>query len=172
MLQKRAANYDKHTRSSASIRSVTGESLLTCNGEAGNASAAWINPHSTTGRSRLRGTDDDRHRGDDPVMAGAEPMLDISSEMARLTYSIVGQTLFSFNTGEDAAAVEKAMRVILPHVFGRLGNLVNGRTGFPLRPTAGSAARSPRWTRSFTGSSPDTAGRRRPAIRTSTCYPC
>ena len=52
-------------------------------------------------------------------------MLDISSEMARLTYSIVGQTLFSFNTGEDAATVEKAMRVILPHVFGRLGNLVN-----------------------------------------------
>ena len=52
-------------------------------------------------------------------------MLDISSEMARLTYSIVGRTLFSFNTGEDAATVEKAMRVILPHVFGRLGNLVN-----------------------------------------------
>ena len=34
VLQNRAANYDKHTRSSASIRAVTGESLLTCNGEA------------------------------------------------------------------------------------------------------------------------------------------
>ena len=33
VLQKRAANYDKRTRSSASIKSVTGDSLLTCNGE-------------------------------------------------------------------------------------------------------------------------------------------
>ncbi|HEX7261394.1 MAG TPA: cytochrome P450, partial [Luteolibacter sp.] len=33
VLQKRAANYDKHTRSSAFIKSVTGDSLLTCNGE-------------------------------------------------------------------------------------------------------------------------------------------
>lgn len=44
--------------------------------------------------------------------------------MAHLTFSIVGQTL-SFNTGEDASRVQKAMRVIIRHVFGRLGNLLN-----------------------------------------------
>ena len=33
VLQKRAANYNKDTRSSAFIQSVTGDSLLTCNGD-------------------------------------------------------------------------------------------------------------------------------------------
>ncbi len=126
VLQKRAANYDKNTRSSASIKSVTGESLLTCNGE------AWK-------RQRRMDQPAFHHRqiaGFAERMTGAAASmlsnwrasggpLDISSEMARLTYSIVGQTLFSFNTGHDAATVERAMRVILPHVFGRLGNFLN-----------------------------------------------
>lgn len=131
VLQKRSSNYDKNTRSSASIRAVTGESLLTCNGE------AW---------KRRRRIDQPafHHRQiigfAEQMTAAAEVMirswrdrqvLDISSEMARLTYSIVGQTLFSFNTGEDAATVEKAMRVILPHVFGRLGNLANSPGWLP-----------------------------------------
>lgn len=125
VLQKRAANYDKHTRSSASIKSVTGESLLTCNGEAWKRQRRMDQPafhhRQIAGFAEQMATAAaamiDRWRD--------QPVLDISSEMARLTYSIVGQTLFSFNTGEDAATVEKAMRVILPHVFGRLGNLVN-----------------------------------------------
>ncbi len=125
VLQKRAVNYDKHTRSSAAIRAVTGESLLTCNGE------AWK-------RQRRMDQPAFHHRQiisfAEKMMTATEvmlrswqgrPELDLSSEMARLTYSIVGQTLFSFNTGEDAKTVEKAMRVILPHVFGRLGNPIN-----------------------------------------------
>ncbi len=131
VLQKRAANYDKHTRSSASIRSVTGESLLTCNGEAWKRQRRMDQPafhhrqiagfaaQMTTAATAML------------VRWRDQPVLDISSEMARLTYSIVGQTLFSFNTGEDAATVEKAMRVILPHVFGRLGNLVNAPGWLP-----------------------------------------
>ncbi|MEY3896235.1 MAG: hypothetical protein RLZZ214_1755 [Verrucomicrobiota bacterium] len=125
VLQKRAANYDKNTRSSAAIRAVTGESLLTCNGEAWKRQrrmdqpafhhqqiAGFAEQMTTAAATMIRSWRD-------------REVLDISSEMARLTYSIVGRTLFSFNTGEDAATVEKAMRVILPHVFGRLGNLVN-----------------------------------------------
>jgi cytochrome P450 len=125
VLQKRAANYDKNTRSSAAIRAVTGESLLTCNGEAWKRQRRMDQPafhhqqiigfaeQMTTATAAMIRSWRDR------------PVLDISSEMARLTYAIVGQTLFSFNTGEDAATVEKAMRVILPHVFGRLGKLFN-----------------------------------------------
>lgn len=125
VLQKRAANYDKNTRSSAAIRTVTGESLLTCNGEAWKRQRRMDQPafhhqqiagfaeQMTTATATMIQSWRDRE------------LLDVSSEMARLTYSIVGRTLFSFNTGEDAATVEKAMRVILPHVFGRLGNLVN-----------------------------------------------
>jgi enediyne biosynthesis protein E7 len=132
ILQKRAANYDKHTRSSASIKSVTGDSLLTCNGE------FW---------KRQRRIDQPAFHHcqivsfADQMTAATQSMLDrwqtvpqtldISSEMARLTYSIVGQTLFSFNTGADAETVEKAMRVILPHVFNRLGNIVNPPSWLP-----------------------------------------
>ncbi len=132
VLQKRAANYDKRTRSSASIKSVTGDSLLTCNGEFWRRQRRMDQPafhHCQIARFA------------DQMTAAATSMLgrwrtgpqtlDISSEMARLTYSIVGQTLFSFDTGEDAETVEKAMRVILPHVFNRLGNLVNPPLWFP-----------------------------------------
>jgi enediyne biosynthesis protein E7 len=125
VLQNRAANYDKHTRSSAAIRAVTGESLLTCNGEAWKRQRRMDQPafhhRQIIGFARQMTT------AIDNVIQSWQGrlVLDISSEMARLTYSIVGQTLFSFNTGEDATTVEKAMRVILPHVFGRLGNLIN-----------------------------------------------
>ncbi len=126
VLQKRAANYDKNTRSSAFIKSVTGDSLLTCNGEFWKRQRRMDQPafhhrqingfaeQMTTAAQEML----DRWRK-------REGPLDIASEMARLTYSIVGRTLFSFNTGEDAETVEKAMRVILPHVFSRLGHLVN-----------------------------------------------
>lgn len=131
VLQKRAANYDKNTRSSASIRAVTGESLLTCNGDAWKRQRRMDQP--AFHHRQIAGFSDQM-----TTAAGAairswrgKPQLDISSEMARLTYSIVGQTLFSFNTGEDAATVENAMRVILPHVFGRLGNLLNWPGWFP-----------------------------------------
>lgn len=131
VLQKRAANYDKNTRSSAAIRAVTGDSLLTTIGAAWKCQRRMDQPafhhHQIAGFS-------------EQMTAATTAMLDswdnrtgvdIASEMARLTYSIVGQTLFSFKTGEDATTVEKAMRVILPHVFGRLGNLVNSPAWFP-----------------------------------------
>lgn len=125
VLQKRAANYDKNTRSSAAIRAVTGESLLTCNGEAWKRQRRMDQP-AFHHRQIIRFAEQMTTATEAAIRSWlGRPVLDISSEMARLTYSIVGQTLFSFNTGEDAATVEKAMRVILPHVFGRLGNLIN-----------------------------------------------
>lgn len=125
VLQKRATNYDKNTRSSTAIRAVTGESLLTCNGEAWKRQRRMDQP--AFHHRQIIGFAEQMTTATEAAIRSwqGSSMLDISSEMARLTYSIVGQTLFSFNTGEDAAAVEKAMRVILPHVFGRLGNLVN-----------------------------------------------
>ena len=135
VLQKRAANYDKHTRSSAAIRQISGDSLLTSNGEAWKRQRRMDQPafhhrqvaefadEMTSATASMLGTWRNRTDPDQP--------LDLSSEMARLTYSIVGRTLFSFNTGKDAEKVEKAMRVILPHVFGRLGNLVNWPAWLP-----------------------------------------
>lgn len=128
VLQKRAANYDKNTRSSAAIRAISGDSLLTCNGAKWKLQRRMDQP--AFHHHRIAG-----FAGTMTMEAGAMvnrwrenptgSALDIASEMARLTYSIVGRTLFSFNTGEDSETVEKAMRVILPHVFARLGNIIN-----------------------------------------------
>ena len=132
VLQKRAANYDKHTRSSASIKSVTGVSLLTCNGEFWKRQRRMDQP--AFHHCQIAGFADQMTTATTAMLdrwQTGPTTLDIASEMARLTYSIVGQTLFSFNTGEDAEIVEKAMRVILPHVFNRLGNLINLPIWFP-----------------------------------------
>ncbi len=135
VLQARSTNYDKDTRSSATIKTVTGESLLTCNGEFWKRQRRLDQPafhHKqiagfaetmTTATAAMLDKWEARSSGDG--------LLDIASEMARLTYSIVGQTLFSFDTGTDAGVVDKAMRVMLPHIFGRLGNIVNTPAWFP-----------------------------------------
>jgi cytochrome P450 len=57
--------------------------------------------------------------------------VDIASEMMRLTYAIVGRTLFSADVGPDADAIEHAMQIILPHTFGRLGRVLNLPEWFP-----------------------------------------
>ena len=128
VLQRHAGNYDKQTRSSETIRSISGESLLTCNGEFWKRQRRMDQPafhhcqiagfagEMTAAADRML----DRWLGQ--TSPGAA--IDISSEMARLTYSIVGQTLFSFDTEEDADVIERAMRVMLPHVFKRLGRIV------------------------------------------------
>src|SRR4030095_7722313 len=51
--------------------------------------------------------------------------------MMRLTYTIVSQTLFSAGTGQDAGTIERAMQVILPHTFGRLGRVLQSPDWFP-----------------------------------------
>lgn len=128
VLQKNSANYDKLTRSSASIRNVTGESLLTCNGEFWKRQRRMDQPafhhrqiagfaeKMTTATAAMLARWQARENPDDP--------LDIASEMARLTYSIVGLTLFSFDTDRDAETIERAMRTLLPHLFERLGQVI------------------------------------------------
>jgi enediyne biosynthesis protein E7 len=135
VLQKRAANYNKDTRSSAYIKSVTGDSLLTCNGEFWKRQRRMDQP--AFHHRQIAGFAEKMTASATKMLTEWEntnkdgKILDISSEMARLTYSIVGQTLFSFDTGKDAETVEKAMRVILPHVFSRLGQLINWPIWFP-----------------------------------------
>ncbi len=125
VLQKRAANYDKLTRSSAAIGAVTGRSLLTSNGDFWKRQRRMDQP--AFHHRQIAGFAERMTSATAGILENWRPgeVLDIASEMTRLTYSIVGQTLFSFDTGKDAAAVEQAMRMMLPHLFARLGNLVN-----------------------------------------------
>ena len=136
VLQKRAANYDKHTRSSAFIRSVTGESLLTSNGEAWKSERRMVQPafhhQHIAGFAAQMSTAAANMLLDWRTRPAPDQPLGISSEMTRLTYTIVGQTLFSFDTGKDAETIEAAMGTILPHVFNRLGQIINWPIWLPL----------------------------------------
>jgi len=129
VLQKNHRNFDKQTRSAAFIKSVTGESLLTSNAEFWQRQRRLLQPafhhHQIASFA-------DQMTAATAVMlerwrqcAARGATLDVASEMMRLTYTIVGRTLFSADVGPDAEAIERTMQVILPHTFGRLGRLLN-----------------------------------------------
>jgi enediyne biosynthesis protein E7 len=135
VLQKNHQNYDKNTRSAGYIKSVTGESLLASNGELWKRQRRLLQPAfhrkniaafarqmtvaTTTMLERWR------------AHQARKEAVDVASEMMRLTYAIVGRTLFSADVGPDADTIEHAMQVILPHTFGRLGRVVNWPEWFP-----------------------------------------
>lgn len=129
VLQRHPGNFDKRTRSAAFIKGVTGESLLTANGDYWQRQrrllqpafhrqniAGFIGPMGDATMAML-----DRWR----VRPHQATSLDAAEEMSRLTYTIVGRTLFSTDVGPDAETINEAMQVILPHTFGRLGRVVN-----------------------------------------------
>ena len=122
-------NYDKRTRSAAFIQAVTGDSLLTSNGEFWQRQRRLAQP--AFHRSNLAGFVRQMTDATTGLLKGwrerREPAapLDIATEMMRVTYTIVGRTLFSTDTGADAETIGRAMDVILPHTFGRLGRVLN-----------------------------------------------
>lgn len=130
----RSPNYDKQTRSSATIKAISGDSLLTCNGDFWRRQRRMDQP--AFHHRQIAGFTDKMTAAAGEMLErwshhpSGEP-LDIAPEMARVTYSIVGRTLFSFDTGADSEAVEEAMRVMLPHVFEKLGRVVNLPGWFP-----------------------------------------
>jgi enediyne biosynthesis protein E7 len=135
ILQKRASNYDKQTRSTRFMRLITGESLLTSNGKAWKAERRMTQPafhHQNivsfaTQMAEITAAMLDRWQSQNPAVHTRS----ISSEMSRLTYSIVGKTLFSFDSQEDADTVEDAMKQILAHTFRRFGQLLAWPDHFP-----------------------------------------
>lgn len=135
VLQRHSDNYDKATRSSASIAAVTGESLLTGNGDFWRRQRRMDQP--AFHHARIAGFADKMTDCADAMLrrwetrAAAGTPLDIATEMARVTYSIVGSTLFSIDTAPDTETIENAMRVMLPHLFRRLGQAVPPPAWFP-----------------------------------------
>jgi cytochrome P450 len=129
VLLRNHQNFDKNTRSAAFIKGVTGESLLTANGEFWQRQRRLLQPAfhkqliasftTQMTESAARVLEEWRKRG-----ADSGP-LDVASEMMRLTYTVVGRTLFSADVGPDADTINRAMHVILPHTFERLGHVFN-----------------------------------------------
>ncbi|MES2476135.1 MAG: cytochrome P450 [Verrucomicrobiota bacterium] len=126
VLQRHADNYDKATRSSASIAAVTGESLLTGNGDFWRRQRRMDQP--AFHHAQIAGFADQMTACANRMLGRWDKLpvapLDIAAEMARVTYAIVGSTLFSIDTAPDSEVIERAMRVMLPHLFRRLGQAV------------------------------------------------
>jgi cytochrome P450 len=124
VLQERADRYDKETRSSAKIRGMTGLGLLTASGALWHRQRRLVQPGfrpaavAGFAARMVEATEAMLARWE--RQAASEKPLDAASEMMRLTYSIVGRTLFSADVSGDADAVEEAMAVVLAHTWRRL----------------------------------------------------
>lgn len=135
VLQANAANYDKRTRSAQFIHAVTGDSLLTMNGEAWQRERRLIQP--TFHRARIQGFAEQMVGATQSLLeqwraaAARRVTLDVASEMMRLTATIVGRTLFSTEVAGDAPAIERALGVIMPVTFAKLGRIVQWPTWVP-----------------------------------------
>ncbi|HKI05506.1 MAG TPA: cytochrome P450 [Thermoanaerobaculia bacterium] len=130
VLQEREEHYDKETRSSSKIRGMTGLGLLTASGELWRRQRRLVQPSfqpaavaGFVGRM-TEAAEAMLERWERHAPPGNRP-LDIASEMMRLTYAIVGGTLFSADVSGDAARAEEAMAVLLAHTYRRLQYLVD-----------------------------------------------
>lgn len=129
VLQSHARNYDKATRSSTKIRSISGESLLTSNGELWQRQRRLMQPsfhrQSIAGLAgQMIGLTAAMLQQWQAHFASGQ-VLDIASEMMRLTYTIVGNTLLGGDVGRDLSAVEGAMDTILTHTYQSWGNIID-----------------------------------------------
>lgn len=129
VLQSRARNYDKATRSSAKIRAISGDSLLTSNGELWKRQRRLMQPSFHRHQIACMATDMTDFtaamlRRWQATIANGE-VLDIAAEMMRLTYGIVGKTLMGAEVGGDSTAIEHAMATMLTHTFRRWGSIID-----------------------------------------------
>lgn len=129
VLLKNHHNFDKNTRSAAAIRKGTGVSLLTSNGQVWQRQRCQAQPFFH--HRNICGLAADMTTATATMLqrwrahAASGQALDVAAEMMRHTYGIVGKTIFNTDVSPDAAAVERAMPIVLAHTFGRLERLIS-----------------------------------------------
>lgn len=117
--------YDKQTFTSKMIRGITGLSLLTSDGDYWKTQRTLMQPAFAKGQmkslvsSMVGATEEMLSRW---RTAPVDSSIDISSEMMRLTYTIVERTLFGSRPGQELPEIEAAMFTILEHTYARLQN--------------------------------------------------
>ena len=136
VLQERAANYVRDTRSSRNVRLVTGESLLTAEGETWRRHRRLAQP--VFHQQRLaewaeimtQASAETAERWERAARDGTT--LDLGSEMSRVTFTVVGRCLFGVELGEQAGAIEAALPVLLEELFLRTQHLASLPLWLPL----------------------------------------
>jgi enediyne biosynthesis protein E7 len=124
VLEERARNYDKRTRSAAKIRATCGDSLLSAEGSDWLRHRRLIQPAlarqavehyaptiaQATSETALRWS----------AAARAAQPVDLVAEMTRLTLSIAGKVLFGSTLAEGALVIERALPVVLQDTWRRI----------------------------------------------------
>jgi cytochrome P450 len=122
-------NYNKDTRSSAKIRSVTGPGLLTSSGD------FWLRQRRLTQPIFLP----QRLAAFTGIMiatttamldrwqqwAKRRAALDVASEMMRLTCTIVGKALFGVDVSADLDVIEESATVLMAHAWRRVERIID-----------------------------------------------
>lgn len=125
ILQTHAHNYDKNTRSSAKLRAICGDSLLTTNDKPWQRRRRLMQP--VFHRQRIAHYAAEMTRCTAARLEHWHPgqPLDVASEMMRLTYTIVGKTILGADVSPESDAVEHAMDTMLTHTYRRWGNIMD-----------------------------------------------
>jgi len=123
VLQARAANYARDGRSARQMRLVTGESLLSTEGDTWRRHRRLAQPvfHSQRlaglAATTIAACTETIDRWSDAARAGRP--LDLVAELSRLTFTIAGRSLFGADLGPHAGAVEQAYPVLVDELFRR-----------------------------------------------------
>jgi cytochrome P450 len=120
-------NYDKDTRSSAKIRSVTGDGLLTSNGAFWLRQRRLMQPIFSPLRvASFFGIMTEATAATlDRWTRIPTPTLDVASEMMRLTCTIVAKALFGADVTPDLDQIEQSATVLMEHAWHRLERFVD-----------------------------------------------
>lgn len=116
--------YDKQTKGFAALRIVLGNGLLTSEGEFWRRQRRIAQPAfhkeriASFGEAMVRAAESTAREWEDVAKRGAT--LDVAAEMMRLTLRIAGETLLSTDVTRDAAAVGRAVGVLLNEANGRI----------------------------------------------------
>ena len=119
VLQDKVRNYPKKNRFNDMLKPLTGEGLLTSDGEVWRRSRRLSQP--AFHRQRLAGFATGMTDATQAMLARWAPLakrgqaLDVSQEMQRVTLSIVGTALFSADIGADSDEMGRAVTRLFEH---------------------------------------------------------
>jgi cytochrome P450 len=128
-------NYNKETRSSSKIRSVTDRGLLTSNGDYWLRQRRLMQPvfqprHLARFIDIMTSTTADMLDRWRPI-AERGASLDVASEMMRLTCTIVGKALLGTDVSPDIGTIEESATVLMAHAWQRLERIVDFPASWP-----------------------------------------
>lgn len=135
VLSKNRENYDKQSRSSAALRLICGESLLTANGASWKRRRRIIQPmfhrEAIEGFLKTIAACTDSMLDEWTAKSGKGEPVEVASEMMKLTFRVVGRCLFGTELEREAKTVEDAMHTLVSYTYRRWQNIINPPASWP-----------------------------------------